>query len=65
MVKKQESNSKTEEQVKSHGFKFPCCSPENMAQMMKKFCGDKEGSFDCCAMMEKMCGMDRKKPDEQ
>ena len=65
MAKKQESNSKTGEQAKSHGFKFPCCSSENIAQMMKKFCEGKEGSFDCRAMMEKMCGGDRKKPDEQ
>lgn len=39
--------------------KSSCCNFEKMAQMMKKFCGGEDGSFDCCAMMEKMCGTDR------
>jgi hypothetical protein len=65
MVKEQGSSSKTGEQSKSHGFKFPCCSSENMAQMMKKFCVGKDGDFDICAMMEKMCAMDREEPDQE
>jgi hypothetical protein len=65
MVKKQESKSKRREESKSYGFKFPCCRFENMAQMMQKLCGGKDGSFDCCAMMEKMCGTDREKSDQQ
>jgi hypothetical protein len=36
-----------------------------MAQMMRKFCGGKEGSFDCCAMLEKMCGTDQEKSDQK
>jgi hypothetical protein len=46
-------------------FKSSCCNFENMAQMMKKFCGGKEGGFDCCAMMEKMCGTDQEKSDQK
>jgi hypothetical protein len=61
MVKKQESKSKDRDQSKSHGFKIPCCSSETMAKMMQKFCGGEDGTFDCCAMMEKMCGTDREK----
>ncbi len=65
MVEKQESKSGAGEESKSYGFKFPCCSFENMAQMMQKFCGGEHGSFDCSAMMEKMCGEDRGKSDQQ
>jgi hypothetical protein len=35
-----------------------------MAQMMQKFCGGKDGSFDCCTMLEKMCGMASKESDK-
>ncbi len=45
--------------------KSTCCNFENMAQMMQKFCGGKDGGFDCCAMMEKMCGTDREKSDQK
>ncbi len=41
--------------------KSSCCNFENIAQMMQKFCGGEDESFDCCAMMEKMCGTDREK----
>lgn len=45
--------------------KSSCCNFENMVQMMKKFCGGKNGSFDGCAMMEKMCGTDQEKSDQK
>ena len=61
---KQTKSAKTERPGGSNS-KFSCCNFENMAQMMQKFCGGKDGSFDCCAMMEKMCGKDREKSDQQ
>ena len=63
MVEKQESKSEARHQSKSRGFKFPCCSSENMPQMMQKFCGGEHGSFDYCSMLEKMCGTDQEKSD--
>ncbi|MGD8229670.1 MAG: hypothetical protein PVH82_09895 [Desulfobacteraceae bacterium] len=45
--------------------KFSCCNFENMAQMMRKFCGGKEGGFDCCAMMQKMSSTNRDQPDQK
>jgi len=59
--------SKTKKKERSAGsqLKFPCCNFENMAAMMREFCGSGEGSFDCCAMMEKMCGTDQKKSRQQ
>ncbi|UCB50787.1 MAG: hypothetical protein JSW56_08000 [Deltaproteobacteria bacterium] len=61
---KQTKSAKPERPEGSHS-KFSCCNFENMAQMMRKFCGVEDGSFDCCAMMEKMCGADRKKSDQK
>jgi len=65
MVEKQESKSGAGEKSKSYDFKFRCCNFEDMAQMMKKFYGGEDGSFDCCAMMQKMCAPNREEPDQQ
>ena len=61
---KQTKSTRTERPGGSNS-KFSCCNFENMAQMMQKFCGAKDGSFDCCAMMQKMCGTDGEKSDQQ
>ena len=61
---KQRKSTKTEKPGGSNS-KFSCCNFENMAQMMRKFCEGKGGGFDCCTMMEKMCGSDREKSDPQ
>ena len=61
---KQTESTKTERPGGSSA-KSSCCNFENMAQMMRKFCGGENGSFDCCAMMEKMCGTDREESDQQ
>ena len=61
---KQTKSTKTE-RPGGPNSRSSCCNFENMAQMMRKFCGGEDGSFDCCAMMEKMCGTDREKPDQQ
>jgi hypothetical protein len=61
---KQTKSTKAERTGGSNA-KSSCCNFENMAQMMRKFCGGKEGSVDCCAMMEKMWGRDREEPDQQ
>jgi hypothetical protein len=45
--------------------KSSCCNFENMAQMMRKFCDGKHGSFDCCAMMQKMCGTGREESNQE
>ena len=61
---KQKKSTKTGSPGDSNS-KSSCCNFENMAQMMQKFCVGKDGSFDCCAMMEKMCGTDRDKSDQE
>ena len=61
---KQKKSAKKERPGVSNS-KSSCCNFENMAQMMRKFCGGKDGSFDCCAMMEKMCATDREKSDQE
>jgi hypothetical protein len=53
-----------EEESQKNGF--DCC-PENMQdmfEMMKQFCGDKEKSFDCCTMMKQRSGEDPEKPQK-
>jgi hypothetical protein len=60
---KQTKSTKTEGPGGSKS-KSSCCNFENMAQMMRKFCRGKDGTFDCCAMMEKMCGMASKESDK-
>ena len=49
------------------GFDFRnCCGGfEEMFQMMQKFCRGETGTFDCSAMMKKMCGEATKKPEQQ
>ena len=60
---KQKRSTKTEGPGGSNS-RFSCCNFENMVQMMQKFCEGKEGGFDCCAMMEKMCGRAPKESDK-
>ncbi len=59
------NQAKTKKKERSAGSqqKSPCCDFENMVAMMRKFCVGEDGRFDCCAMMEKMCGTDQKKSD--
>ena len=64
MKDSKQTKSRKAERPGGSNSKFSCCNFENMAQMMRKFCGGKDGSFDCCAMMEKMCGMASKESDK-
>ncbi len=41
------------------------CNSEQMSQMMRRFCGGEDGTFDCKAMMQKMCGVVPEKPDHK
>jgi hypothetical protein len=61
---KQTRSAKTERPVGPNA-KFSCCNFENMAQMMRKFCGGEETTFDCCGMMQKMCGTVQEKSNQQ
>ncbi len=45
--------------------KSSCCNSEKMSQMMRRFCGGEDGTFDCKAMMQKMCGVVPEKPDQK
>lgn len=56
---KQTKSAKAERPGGSN-FKSPCCDSEKMAQMMRMFCGGKDETFECCAMIQKMCGTDPK-----
>ena len=60
---KQTKSTKNERPGGSN-FKPGCCNFDNMAQMMQKFCEGKEGTFDCCAMMKKMCGTASRESDK-
>ena len=37
------------------GLESSCCDFEKMPQMMRRFCGGEDRSFDCGAMMQRMC----------
>ena len=62
MVDPKETKSKSEEKSKDNGFN--CCDGNfnEMFEKMQEFCGSKEKSFDCCAMMQQMPGNNAKKP---
>lgn len=64
MAGTKQNNSSNAEGTKDSGFKFPCCNFENMSEMMRKFCGGEDGTFDCEAMMKKMCCMAPKESKE-
>lgn len=40
------------------GFPFPFKKCENMAEMVRTYCGGKGRMADCCLMMKKMMGWD-------
>ena len=61
---KQKTSASTEE-TRGSDFKFCCGNFEKMAQMMRKFCGGKEGTFDCREMMQKLCGSAFEKSGQQ
>ena len=60
--KKTKANSEQESQTSG----FNCCDGnfEDMFKKMQEFCGSKEKSFDCCAMMRNMSGETSKKPQK-
>ena len=62
MVNSKQAKSKTEE--KSQGNCFNCCDSnfEEMFNNMQEFCGSKEKSFDCCAMMQQMFDKNAEEP---
>ncbi len=60
-----QTNSTKTERPGDFISRFSCCNFENMAQMMRKFCSGEDGTLNCCAMMEKMCGTDREKSDQE
>lgn len=64
MVETKQRKSAKTERPGGFSFKFSCCNFENMAHMLRKFCGDENGTFDCSAMMQKMCGIASKKSDQ-
>lgn len=60
MVETEKTKSGSTKESGGFGSMFSCCNFETMTQMMKKFCEEKDKTFDCCTMMQKMCSMDSK-----
>jgi hypothetical protein len=60
-----QTKSAKPERPEGSNSKFSCYNFEKMAKMMRKFCGGKDGTFDCFAMMQKMCATHRDEPDQQ
>ncbi len=50
------TTSTPKEESQTTGFKFPFGNCEDMFNMMQNCCGSDKSSFDCCAMMQQMCG---------
>jgi len=56
MVETEKTRSESTKESGDSDLRSSCCNFENMAQMMRKFCNEKDKTFDCCTMMQKMCG---------
>ena len=59
--------SKSNDSKESEGaeFKFCCGDSEEISQMMRRFCGGEDETFDCRNMMQKMCCSTPVKSDKQ
>lgn len=64
MADTKQTKSESAEWSADSDFKSSCCSFENMAQMMQKFCGGEDGTFDCWRMMKRMCGIAPKESNQ-
>jgi hypothetical protein len=63
-----QSRSNYSKEYKGAESKFCCGNSEEMSQMMRRFCGGKDKTFDCVKMMQmmqKMCCSIPVKPDKQ
>ncbi len=56
MTDTKQTKSAPKKESQTFGFGFHCGNFKEMFEMMKKCQGGDEGSFDCCAMMQQMCG---------
>jgi hypothetical protein len=56
MADSQKTKSTPNQKSQEPAFNFPCGNFEKMFKMMQNFCGDGEGSFNCCEKMQQMCG---------
>ena len=56
MTSKKQPNTKSAEETQNQSSNSPCCSPEGMAEMVKKFCGSEKGNLDCSSLMQTCCG---------
>ncbi len=59
MTKKKKIETASKEKAGKNETTFCCGDLNKMTQMMKKFCKDETGKFDCGTMMQqmqKMCG---------
>ncbi len=55
MADTEQTKSTSTERCGDSKFNFSCGNFKEMFKMMQKFCAGKEGTFDCGAMMQKMC----------
>ncbi len=64
MADPKEAESTPKEESQTSGF--DCCGQnfDEMFKKMQEFCGSKEKSFDCCAMMQQMFGNNAEKPQK-
>lgn len=61
MTDTNQKESKASDESQDTGFTFSCCDSKTMAEMMKNFCGSKDGGFDCEMMMGMMQKMFNRK----
>ena len=61
MTDTNQKESKASEEPQDTGSTFACCDFKKMGEMMKGFCGNKDGGFDCEAMMGMMQKMFNRK----
>lgn len=59
------TTSTSKEHTQTSGFTFPFGNCEDMIANMQNCCGSDEGSFDCCANMQQMCGDSTKETNKQ
>ena len=65
MAETKQTKSTSTEGTGDSKLNFCCGNFEEMSRMMQEFCGGEKGTFDCGAMMEKMCGSAPKESDRQ
>ena len=65
MADTQHTTSTSKENTRTSGFTFPFEKCEEMFANMQNCCDSGEGSFDCCANMQQMCGGEEQETEEQ